>query len=256
MGFLGDTIYLTITPRDRVEVYQKRIRDMEWQQLMLHIPEDATFLDVGCGAGYAMRLAKETRNCKCHGIDPDPGSHGVGRFANGPLQSDNISQGSAESIPFDDATFDVVFCSHVLEHVHDRYKALSEMKRVLRPSGVLIIGMPTATMAWISLFSNIVFTTHIRLYELLRFFFQPQRRRSIGELLSIRSHSYPIARYIGYDLVNYRVSSWEKTVSRHFAIRHTLLPRLYPFPDYPQWFTPFISARFSSSVFFICGTKK
>ncbi len=45
-------------------------------------------------------------------------------------------------IPFDDNTFDVIFCNHVLEHVRDDKKALSEMKRVLKPGGWAILQVP------------------------------------------------------------------------------------------------------------------
>ena len=41
----------------------------------------------------------------------------------------------AQELPFDDATFDVVTCNHMLYHVPDRDRALSEFVRVLRPGG-------------------------------------------------------------------------------------------------------------------------
>lgn len=45
-------------------------------------------------------------------------------------------------IPFDDSTFDVVFCNHVMEHVDDDIKAISEIHRVLKPGGWAIIQSP------------------------------------------------------------------------------------------------------------------
>lgn len=45
-------------------------------------------------------------------------------------------------IPFEDNTFDVIFCNHVLEHVKDDHLALSEMKRVLKPGGWAILQVP------------------------------------------------------------------------------------------------------------------
>lgn len=45
-------------------------------------------------------------------------------------------------IPFDDQTFDVVFCNHVMEHVTDDIKAMSEINRVLKTGGWAVIQSP------------------------------------------------------------------------------------------------------------------
>jgi SAM-dependent methyltransferase len=45
-------------------------------------------------------------------------------------------------IPFDDNTFDVVLCNHVLEHVADDLKALAEICRVLKPNGFAVVQVP------------------------------------------------------------------------------------------------------------------
>ncbi|MBV6644746.1 MAG: class I SAM-dependent methyltransferase [Cyclobacteriaceae bacterium] len=45
-------------------------------------------------------------------------------------------------IPFDDNTFDVIFCNHVLEHVDDDILAMREMHRVLKPGGWAILQIP------------------------------------------------------------------------------------------------------------------
>jgi len=45
-------------------------------------------------------------------------------------------------IPFEDNTFDVIFCNHVMEHVKDDHQAMSEIYRVLRPEGWAILQVP------------------------------------------------------------------------------------------------------------------
>jgi SAM-dependent methyltransferase len=45
-------------------------------------------------------------------------------------------------IPFEENVFDVAFCNHVMEHVDDDIKAMSEIRRVLKPGGWAIIQVP------------------------------------------------------------------------------------------------------------------
>lgn len=45
-------------------------------------------------------------------------------------------------IPFEDDTFDVIFCNHVMEHMEDDYRAMKEILRVLKPGGWAIMQSP------------------------------------------------------------------------------------------------------------------
>ena len=45
-------------------------------------------------------------------------------------------------LPFDDNSYDVIFCNHVLEHIPDDQKAMKELYRVLRPGGMGIFQIP------------------------------------------------------------------------------------------------------------------
>lgn len=46
------------------------------------------------------------------------------------------------NLSFPDNSFDIIFCSHVLEHVEDDQKAMGELRRVLKPSGFALVGVP------------------------------------------------------------------------------------------------------------------
>ncbi|MCB1706410.1 MAG: class I SAM-dependent methyltransferase [Halioglobus sp.] len=51
-------------------------------------------------------------------------------------------QADIQNLPFADNSYDFVFASHVLEHVPDDDKALSEVRRILRPGGVAVLPVP------------------------------------------------------------------------------------------------------------------
>jgi SAM-dependent methyltransferase len=58
------------------------------------------------------------------------------------INPNNFSCDVAESLPFNDCTFDFIFCYTVIEHVQDVRKSLLEMHRVLNPGGVLYLEAP------------------------------------------------------------------------------------------------------------------
>ncbi|MFA6547319.1 MAG: methyltransferase domain-containing protein [Candidatus Magasanikbacteria bacterium] len=53
-----------------------------------------------------------------------------------------MMQADITNLPFNDNSFDIIFCSHVLEHIVDDNKALKELFRVLKPDGFAIIQVP------------------------------------------------------------------------------------------------------------------
>ena len=77
---IGQLIYSSISSKEKVEKYQLIIRNYEWSKIKNYLTKNSNFLDVGCGSGYAMGRAVNELNCSVVGIDPSPGSHGVGRY--------------------------------------------------------------------------------------------------------------------------------------------------------------------------------
>lgn len=242
--------------KDKVDENQRRIREVEWDAVKPYIPTGSSFLDVGCGAGYAMRKATDELKCDAFGIDPQPGGHGVGRYSE--LDKTlKIIQGVSEKIPFEDKTFDVVYSSHVLEHVNDEHKSLQEMKRVLKDDGVLIIGMPTAFMAHVNNISQLIFTTHQRVFNVLLGWVPIIRTGNTAfiNMFVPVSHSCPRAKTVLYDMFHYRIKTWKRIVEQEFIIQQVLLPASYPYPEYRQLFGMRKNSRMSSSVFFVCIKK-
>lgn len=58
------------------------------------------------------------------------------------LREDVDLQANIEDLPVEDGAFDLVLCSHVLEHVADDRRAMAEFRRVLAPNGHAIINVP------------------------------------------------------------------------------------------------------------------
>lgn len=237
-----------ISSKEKFDKYQKIARDAEWEALKPYI-KPGKFFDLGCGTGYAMIRANDELGVDAYGIDPDPYQHGV---INSKGDSLKIKKGFAEDIPFEDEMFDTVFSSHVLEHVVGKEQALKEIDRILKPDGVLIIGMPTATMALISLVSQYILLTPYKIFNVLFGRFVNANNNKWWEIFIPQSHSTPIAKTIVYDLIYYREKNWKKIIERGFKIERVLHPALYPYPDYRQLFKLKKLNSYSSSVFFIC----
>jgi 2-polyprenyl-6-hydroxyphenyl methylase/3-demethylubiquinone-9 3-methyltransferase len=93
-------------------------------------------LDVGCGGGL---LAEEVARLglAVTGVDPSAPSLAVARDHAAESGVDiRYVRGTGEALPFGDASFDVVFCCDVLEHVASVEATVAEIARVLRPGGV------------------------------------------------------------------------------------------------------------------------
>ena len=244
-----------ILSKEQVNVHQKEVRDVEWDAIKPYIRK-GTFIDIGYGAGYSMQKANSEFGCEVYGIDPAarPLDWGIKDYSF-EVGGKYVKQAFSENIPFDSRQFDTVYSSHVLEHVNDELKTLKEMERIMKDDGVLIIGMPTATMAAINWITAIVFTTHIRFISFFLSPFISSTKVSFRELFIPGSHSHHTGKTLLYDLCYYRISNWQRILEQVFKVEKVILPALYPYPDYRQWFKMRHSRSYSSSVFFICRKK-
>jgi ubiquinone/menaquinone biosynthesis C-methylase UbiE len=84
-------------------------------------------LDIGTGTGiFAEAFA--VKGLDVTGIDPNPGLIAIARRH----AAGTFLVGTAENLPFEDRSFDIVLMGHVLHETDDRAKALSEARRVAR----------------------------------------------------------------------------------------------------------------------------
>ena len=246
--------YYSINSPQRVNELQIQIRDCEWEAIEKYIQQN-TFLDVGCGAGYAMYKAQQL-GCVVRGIDPEPRSHGVGRKdSDFVVPIEHITQGFSEQLPYSNEEFETVYCSHVIEHVSDINQSLQEIVRVAKNDGIIIIGVPTATLAWIHWIFSFIFLTHIKIVNIFFSKVIHTDKTFWWELFIPISHSYPIAKTILHDIKNYRISKWRNEITKYMDVQEVIKPCLYMYPDYIQIFSMKKNSRWSSSVFFICKKK-
>nr|MBI4156734.1 class I SAM-dependent methyltransferase [Candidatus Woesearchaeota archaeon] len=96
------------------------------------------FLDIGCAAGYFLNLARKY-GYQVHGVEI---SKFASEFARKKFKLD-VFNGELENAKFKDNFFDIVVAANVLEHVEDPNKFLLEIKRILKPNGILVIDIPT-----------------------------------------------------------------------------------------------------------------
>lgn len=101
---------------------------------MLHGAED--LLDVGTGPGtYPIRLRRENHRGRLVGVDSSPGMIAKAAASDSHVQ---FLVANAQSLPFPDASFDLVTARHMLYHVAGIPQALRQIHRVLRTGGRLL----------------------------------------------------------------------------------------------------------------------
>lgn len=93
-------------------------------------------LDVGCGSG-AYLLAMQAKGWDVKGVEPS--SYGA---AEGRAAGLDIFNGTLHDANFPDAAFDYVRSNHSFEHVPNPLETISEMYRILKPGGMMFMGIP------------------------------------------------------------------------------------------------------------------
>lgn len=176
-------------------------RDLQRLAERLSAFPHASVLDMGCGAGHASFIAAQ--NVK-QVVAYDLSSQMLDVVAQAAKEKGlaNITtrQGYAESLPFEDAVFDVVISRYSAHHWHDVGRALREVNRVLKPGGVLIImdvmspGHPVRDI-WLQTVEALRDTSHVRNY-------------SSGEWLALMNDANLIVDSLITDRLPLEFSSW------------------------------------------------
>lgn len=96
-------------------------------------------LEIGCGGGLNLQFYQSGTVDAVSGIDPNCSLlEKARREARDKGWDADIREGAAEDIPFPDKAFDTVVCTYTLCSVNDPKQVLAEMRRVLKPGGMLL----------------------------------------------------------------------------------------------------------------------
>jgi ubiquinone/menaquinone biosynthesis C-methylase UbiE len=93
-------------------------------------------LEIGCGDGTRLAWLKHNLNADCYGVEPSAQAVAAAR-----TKGLNVERGTADTLPFDSQSFDIVifgFCLYLCDR-EDLFRIASEADRVLRAPGWLLI---------------------------------------------------------------------------------------------------------------------
>jgi len=103
-----------------------------------HVTKESNILDIGCRTGIYLWFLKCQGFKNLYGIEV----HDESVVVAGRRGLENVVQGDAHKLPYEDNFFAAVSCTQVVEHFYSPTTVLKEIKRVLKPDGVLWIDAP------------------------------------------------------------------------------------------------------------------
>ncbi len=122
----------------------RKARESHWQEFF-SVAENDRILDAGCGHGeYTVFALKEKAKVWSFDYSEEMANFTAASVKNNSLHAEKITVDSVTDIPYENEFFDQVFCLAVLDHLgpDNRKKAMSELHRVLKKGGKLVIDVP------------------------------------------------------------------------------------------------------------------
>jgi len=215
--------------------------------------QNREIFDCGCGTGIFTNIFGTMGAGKVTGLDISPGSLGTGKKIQSDLKLENVEfvEGDMLDLPYDDASFDIVWAWGSAHHTENPEQALNQIDRVLRPGGGLLLALYKKTrLTWIH---EILRKTLIRvpkamwvpLSKVMAFFLWP--------IVKIRELFRKKAR--GGEKLSELILDWYFVPIRHYylpeTIRGFLQDRGYTIEKYHPG-----SGRFESASNFIFKARK
>lgn len=101
--------------------------------------QSLSILDIGCSSGVFLARINQIYNWDVHGVEPNQMAAQIARDIHG---LDQVITGTLAEAHYPDNRFDVVTLWNVLEHLHSPQSTLQEIRRILKPGGLLVCAVP------------------------------------------------------------------------------------------------------------------
>ncbi|HLV31913.1 MAG TPA: class I SAM-dependent methyltransferase [Chitinispirillaceae bacterium] len=179
-------------------------------------------LDIGCGKGDDLLNIQKiaVKRCNLFGIESYEEYRSICEKKGIKTEGLNIER---DTFPFETAFFDIIVINQVLEHTKDIFFVMSEISRILKPNGTLVIGVPNLA------------TWHDRIILLLGQ--QPSGIKVPGP--HVRGFTIPgIKNFVSLD--------------DYFKIVDIKGSGFYPFPSFIAKFLSKLFPSLATSIFFLC----
>ena len=165
----------------RWEIFENAIEDFFTKSNLGTPSTPAKVLDAGCGDGINLLglnniARKRSWDISIYGSDYNPIR--LERAAHFSFVKETV-ESSLDDIPYADDWFDVVLCNHVIEHIPQDKKVLLELKRIIRPGGLFILGVPNEGCALAQLRNHIIQPSLLKSTDHVNFYTE----KSISNLL-------------------------------------------------------------------------
>ncbi len=138
---VDEAVLRHMTRNEADMAFKRRVRTIfEW----IEPRDDSVILDCACGRGFYLNMVRYASRARLVGLELEEPIIRKAQRHVAHLQDILLVRGNIYQLPFPDDYFDSVILSEILEHVDDDVRGLAEVRRVLKPGGVVAITVPNA----------------------------------------------------------------------------------------------------------------
>lgn len=133
--------YVEEIEHTRDDDYLTPVKRTRLPYILPYVKQGGRVLDVGAGFGQILYLLQKEKGVTTVGIEPDPFSREVAKEKSGVELIDTTVEEYVKTNP---EPFDFIYMDQVFEHLLSPLESLRDLKRLLKPDGVMYIGVPNA----------------------------------------------------------------------------------------------------------------